>query len=128
MRVASGKLDRRLLIQTLDPAIDAAGDVLLTSWSDGFKLWAMLVPRPMGVENVTPGGVLRQFDTIFGVRDGLKARSIAPESHRILWHGRVYELISVAPNATRLDLLNLLVSARPDLSGARGVEGASGQP
>lgn len=128
MRVASGKLDRRLQIQQVVDQKDAAGDVILTEWDDVFRLWARLKARPPGMENAAEGGVLRQFDSIFQVRDGEKSRSIGPETHRILWHGRVYEIVAIQPDAERADLLNLLVSARPDLRGSRGVEGSSGQP
>lgn len=126
MRVAAGKLDRRLTIQVTSEPMDAAGDVLKADWSDAFKLWAKMKSRGPGMELPTAAGVIRQFDTIFSVRSGPKAESIGPETHRVLWHSRVYEIVGIAPNDERGDLLDLLCAARPDLRGSRGKGAADG--
>lgn len=126
--VPAGKLDRRLLVQATSETTDAAGDVVRVPWADQFKVWARLRPRGPGQEAQGEGGVLRQFDTIFQVRDCPKHRQIAPETWRIMWKGRVYEIVGIAPDAERQDLLNILCSARPDLRGSRGIEGESGEP
>lgn len=126
--VPAGKLDRRLLLQATPEIKDAAGDVVRLPWTDQFKLWARLKSRGPGNEQPAEGGVLRQFDTIFQVRDSPKSRLIAPETWRVLWKGRVYEIVSLAPDDVRADLLNVLCAARPDLRGSRGIEGESGEP
>lgn len=128
MRIGpAGDLDRRLQIQIAVEGTDAAGDPVLT-WEDAFKLWAHRIPRSIGSEQTTEGGVLRSFDLVFEVRDGTKAQSIAPESHRILYKGRVHEIVGVRPGRRRADRIDLLVSSRPDQRGSRGTEGASGEP
>lgn len=127
-RFPAGNLDRRLLIQELVTQKDAAGDVLRTDWRDVFKLWAKRKPGNIGTEIPTDNGVLRQFDLIWYVRDGRKARLLAPETYRIIYKGRVYEFVGLLPGDQREDLVQLLTSARPDKRGERGDEGASGEP
>lgn len=123
----AGDLDRRLQIQMSVESTDAAGDPV-EAWGDVFKLWARRIPRNIGAEQVGEGGVLRDFDLVFEVRDGAKAQSIAPESHRILYKGRVYEIVGIRPGRHRSDRIDILVSSRPDQRGSRGTEGASGEP
>ena len=127
-RFPAGDLDRRLQVQELISKRDAAGDVVRTEWRDLFKLWAKRKPGNIGTEIPTDNGVVRQFDLIWYVRDGRKARLLAPESHRILYKGRVYEFVGLRPGDLREDLVQLLTSARPDKVGDRGDEGASGEP
>lgn len=128
MRIGpAGDLDRRLLIQLAVEGTDAAGDPVL-AWDDAFKLWARRIPRQIGSEQVAEGGVLRDYDLVFEVRDGASARTIAPESHRILYKGRVHEIVGVRPGLRRADRIDILVSSRPDQRGSRGTEGASGEP
>lgn len=126
--VEAGALDRRIQIQTVVETKDAAGDVIASTWSDVFKLWAKRVPRSAGQERSIQAGVLREFDVRFDVRDGPKARSIAPETHRVLYKGRIYEIVGTVALAEREDLIGLLCAARPDQRGSRGNEGVSGQP
>lgn len=128
----AGQFDRRIMIQTVVERRDAAGDLIPDQWVDSFKLWARRVPRSggfaAGTELPTPDGVIRQFDLTFQVRDGLKSQSIAPETNRVLYKRRVYEIIGALPGKDREDVLDLLVAARPDHRGSRGLEGVSGQP
>lgn len=126
-RVASGKLDRRIQVQVTPEFTDAAGDVVKKPWEDAFRLWARLKVKGQGMEIATAAGVLRQFDVIFQVRDGTKGRSIGPETYRVLWHRRIYEIVSITVDAERFDLLNLYCCARPDVRGSRGLEGQSGE-
>lgn len=123
----AGDLDRRILLQLSVEGSDAAGDPV-QSWEDAFKLWARRIPRAIGAENAGEGGVLRDFDIVWEVRDGEKARSIAPESHRILYQGRVYEIVGIRAGLRRADRIDILASSRPDQRGSRGLGGASGEP
>ena len=127
-RFPAGDLDRRLQIQELVTKKDAAGDVLRTEWRDLFKLWGKRKPGAIGVELPTDNGVLRQHDVTWYVRAGKKASSMAPEIHRVLYRGRVYEVVGILPGDVREDLVQLLTSSRPDKQGSRGDEGASGEP
>lgn len=124
----AGEFDRRIQIQVATQTRDAAGDVVSTAWTDAFKLWAKRNPRGPGQEMATEGGVLRQFDVLFHVRDGAKAQSIAPETHRVIYKGRVYEIVGILPGRERADVIDMLLAARPDQRGSRGTEGVSGQP
>lgn len=123
----AGDLDRRIQLQLSVEGSDAAGDPV-SSWEDVFKLWARRIPRAIGAENAGEGGVLRDFDIVWEVRDGEKARSIAPESHRILYKGRVYEIVGIRAGLRRADRIDILASSRPDQRGSRGLGGASGEP
>ena len=127
-RFPAGDLDRRLQIQELVTKKDAAGDVLRTEWRDLFKLWAKRKPGAIGAELPTDNGVLRQHDVTWYVRAGKKSSSLAPEIHRVLYRGRVYEVVGILPGDLREDLVQLLTSSRPDKQGSRGDEGASGEP
>ena len=128
MRVGpAGDLDRRIMIQVSAPITDASGDQI-QQWSDDFKLWARRVPKSVGLEKTTEGGVLREYDIAFEVRDGGKAQSIAPESNRLIYKRRVYEIVGCRPSAQRADRLEILAATRPDPRGSRAPEGASGEP
>jgi len=124
----AGSYDRRIMIQIATPVTDAAGDVVNTSWADAFKLWAERMPKSPGIERPTPAGVLREFDMVLDVRFGTKSRSIAPETHRVLYKGRIYEIVGMIPGKVRGDRITLLTSSRPDQRGSRGDEGQSGEP
>ena len=124
----AGDFDRRIQIQQAQQSRDSAGDVIDTEWNDVFKLWARRVPGAPGVEIVSTGGVLRQRDITFGVRDRTKAQSIAPETHRILYKGRIYEIVGVVPGKERANEIEILTCSRPEQRGSRGDEGNSGAP
>lgn len=125
--VPAGDLDRRIMIQISRPGRDASGDEI-QKWEDDYKLWSRRVPKGVGTERATEGGVLREFDLLFEVRDGAKARAIAPESHRVLYKGRIYEIVGCRPSRDRADRIDLMVAGRPDQRGSRGLDGVSGEP
>lgn len=128
MRVGpAGELDRRIMIQLSTPTVDASGDQI-QRWDDDFKLWARRVPKAVGLEKTTEGGLLREYDIVFEVRAGAKAESIAPETNRLIYKRRVYEVVGVRPSARRADRIEILAASRPDQRGSRAPEGASGEP
>lgn len=127
-RIAAGVLDRRVQVQALVEKKDAAGDVLKTDWTDAFKLWAARRAPNNLVELATTEGAVRQADVVFRVRDGSKAQTIAPETHRILYKNRVHEIVGIIADEERDDLIRILTCVRPDQRGSRGDEGASGEP
>lgn len=124
-RYAAGKLDRRITVQIQKGGEDAAGDPILDKWEDEYRLWAARPKTTAGQEVYPSGSVLRQHDTTFYVRDGEKARRIAPETHRILYKGRIYEIVGILPGLERADLIQILTAARPDQRGDRGDVGVS---
>jgi SPP1 family predicted phage head-tail adaptor len=128
MKLAVGELDRRIQVQLATPVKDSAGDPVDT-WADAFKLWAKKVDgRPTEDPAVaTAQQVLRAVDTVFTVRFNEKSSGIGPESHRVVYRNRIYEIVGLG-EGDREDAIRLLCSSRPDQRGARGVEAVSGQP
>lgn len=119
----SGDLDRRIKIQRSVTTRDSSGDEV-HAWENAFKLWAKRT-IPMGVtapghENANADAVLRQSDTNWEVRYGFLALSIAPESHRVVYQDRVYEIVGIREGRGRQNRIVILTSARPDGRGPRG--------
>lgn len=126
-RYAAGAFDRRIQIQECRDVKDAAGDVL-QEWSDEFKIWAQRRPNKPGKEIQTDGGTIRQFDLTFRVRDNALSRRIAPETHRVTYQDKIYEIISILPGVDRDDVIDVYVAARPDQRGPRGDDGVNDAP
>ncbi len=126
MNIKAGKLDRRITIQVAVETRDGANDPIL-DWPDDatFKLWAMMAAQ-RGYETQGAQQTVRQADTVFTIRTSQRARGIFPESHRVSFKGKVYEIIGVQPSKDRNDCLELLTSSRPDGVGARGQGETSG--
>lgn len=124
-RSNAGRLDRRIQIQVLQADEDAAGDPR-HAWIDWQKLWSAKKDRGNFREISAPEQVLRDSDTAFEVRSNSISRAIFPETHRVLYQSRIYEIIGIGESATRGDMLHLMTASRPDGRGARGpVEGTS---
>lgn len=126
-RYPAGKFDRRIQVQESRETRDKAGDVL-QEWNNEFKLWADRRPKTPGKEVQATGGTLRQFDLIFRVRDSGMSQRIAPETHRIFYQDRIYEIVGLVPGFDREDIIDILVSARPDQRGDRGNDGVDVAP
>ncbi len=126
-RYAAGAFDRRIQIQEDRVTRDAAGDTI-PGWKDEFRIWAQRRPKQPGKEVEAAGGTLRQFDLIFRVRDSSQSRRIAPETHRVTYKGKIYEIISILPGYDREDIIDILVAARPDQRGPRGGDGVTDAP
>lgn len=128
-RFAAGELDRRILVQSLYEKRDASGDVVRSDWSDYTRLWSKRVVRSgsstIGQEEASGQGVLRQFDMVWIVRSSKTSLLIAPETHRILYLGRVYEIVGIEAGRDRADTVQILTCARPDQRGSRANEGSS---
>lgn len=114
----AGKFDRRIQIQSATFAPDDAGDPVPT-WTDAFKRWARYRPRGTS-QGEGAGQTLRQLSADFTIRNDRQARTIAPESFRILYDGRLYVIngITESEDGQRHELLVLSASTRPDLRGA----------
>jgi SPP1 family predicted phage head-tail adaptor len=115
----SGFFDRRIQIQTdtSGGVQDNAGDPI-PEWENAFRLWANKSDG-RGVEFTGAQQQVREHDTVFEIRDSVDARGIAPESHRVTYLSRIYEIVGVTEGKERQDTLLLLCSTRPDRRGAR---------
>jgi head-tail adaptor len=93
-RAAAGDLDRRIEVQTAAPVTDQAGDVGEPVWTLAFKRWAACLPSQNSAsESQGAQLVVRQSDTVWRIRDDSEARMIAPESHRVIHKGRIFEIV-----------------------------------
>lgn len=126
-RYAAGAFDRRIQIQEAREEPDASGDPIQV-WEDEFRLWSQRRPNKPGKEVNAAGGTLRQFDLTFRVRDNDLSRRIAPETHRVVYKGKIYEIISVLPGQDREDVIDVYVAARPDQRGPRGDDAVTNGP
>lgn len=126
-RQKAGKLDRRILIQLAGVSKDASNDELDT-WVDWERLWAEKRERGAFREVNAQHEVLRDSDTLFVVRRNSISRQIAPESHRIIYADRVYEIVGLGEGLARDDTIHIMCAYRPDLRGARAPDQVSGNP
>lgn len=127
MKIAAGDLDRRIQIQEATEGKDAAGDVIPTAWGppagwprEG-KRWASKRDgRPNEIAALAQAQqVLRQMDTVFVLRWDRRSSVIAPETFRVIYRDRIYEIVGLG-EGEREDGVILLCSSRPDQRGARG--------
>lgn len=125
MGLSAGELDRRIQIQRATKARDTANDEV-DVWADDFKLWASKRDRGP-YETAAAQELIRAFDTVFEIRSSARARAIAPESHRIVYADRVFEIVGITEGKDRGDSLLLLASGSPDGRGDRGPGAISGE-
>lgn len=121
MTISVGDLDRRITVQIRTIVPDQSNDPI-PEWKDAFQLWAKKADQ-RGFETVAAQQVVRTADTVFEVRALTRAKTIHPESHRVVYNGKIFEIISVQEGKTRGESLQLLTSSRPDGIGARGQGG-----
>lgn len=112
----AGKFDRRITVESATFANDAAGDPIPT-WARVFDRWA--VKRELGMsEGEGAGSVLRQSQVQWTLRDDTQSRVIAPETHRIVYEDRVYEILGITEGETERHALRIVLTAtRPDQRG-----------
>lgn len=117
-RNPAGAYDRRIEIQQQVDTTDAAGDPVqgFNAWT---KLWAKKTERGAFREVVASEQVLRDADTLFSVRMNTISRQIAPEIHRVIYKGVIYEILGIGEDKGRADAIVLLTSSRPDKRGER---------
>lgn len=116
--IRAGELDRRIDIELDTGGRDASGDHK-PNWTFAFKRWARRQDLRVR-ETVAAQEVLRECDTRFKLRDDSQSRTIAPETHRIVHKGRVFEIVGISEGEERGDALIFLCAYRPDLRGASG--------
>lgn len=118
MRAAAGSFDRRVIVQIGTPSQDAAGDETIT-WADlPNKRWAQRIDS-RGREFFGAQQINRDADTAFEVRDDTISRTYAPETHRIIDHDRIFEIVGITEGRERADTLLILCCSTPALRGAR---------
>lgn len=125
MNKESAVYDRRVLVQRGTIVPDAANDQVM-EWADLFERWAGkqdLAP----VQFVGAGQVVRNIDTAWLMRWDSESGLIAPENHRIIWRGVIYEIVGVGEaSGGRMDARRFLCCSRPDQRGERQpIDGAS---
>jgi SPP1 family predicted phage head-tail adaptor len=112
----AGKFDRRIQVQLATFSNDASGDPV-ASWADAFKRWARRRLRG-GSQGEGAGSILRQFSVDFTVRDDSGTRTIAPETHRIVYDGREYTINGITEGEEGRHRIRVIsCSTRPDLRG-----------
>lgn len=135
MKLSAGELDRRIAFQVATESTDAAGDPVL-AWAPvltnrGQPLYRFAKKkdgRPTEDPALnTAQQVLRAIDTVWTVRFDPFTSTVAPESHRVVYRERIYEIVGLG-EGDREDAILLLCNSRPDQRGARGQEPVSGQP
>lgn len=134
MNMAAGGLDRRIRVEQATLTQDAAGDELPASWGppagwprDG-RRWAAKrdhKPQEQGGDGATQV-LLRQVDTIFTLRFDRFSSVIAPESFRVVYRDRPYQIVGLGETASREDGVQLLCSSRPDQRGSSAPEPDTG--
>lgn len=120
----AGKFDRRIMVQVATESKDGAGDVI-KEWIDAFPRFARKQDSA-GREFFGAAQVIREADVAFTVRDDSQSRSIAPETHRIIYQDKIFEIVGIAEGAVREDVLLILCGTRPDHRGARGFGESTG--
>jgi len=119
--VAAGEIDRRIRVERLQVTRDRANDEVRT-WALDFKLWAMrrtATGLSGGMrEKVAEQMVLREADVAWTVRVNARSRTIAPETHRIVYGGKVHEIVGILEGVERDDSFHILTATRPDQRGS----------
>ena len=118
-RFAAGRFDRHVTVQVSTPTRDESNDEI-ENWTPWRRRWMEKRDRESFREINASHQVLRDYDAVFVTRDDSTSRQIAPESHRLFYKSRVYEIVGIATTPERQDCLMILASTRPDGRGDRG--------
>lgn len=122
---STGKFDRRISIEVSTETKDAAGDPV-QSWAHSFYLFARRIQqsgssapgREVSADNVQ----LRQSDIIWQVRWSARSAALGPETHRIVYKGRVYEILGLVEGEGRSERISMRCATRPDQRGTMAPE------
>ncbi len=132
-RRSAGDYDRYIKFEIAFSGKDAAGDEILV-WPPDQRAsvkpkWARVVdsaPRMVPDVFTEVKQALRSLDTTFEVRNDSFTRRIAPETMRIVYKGRRYNIIGLPQTNERGDGFKLLAVSHPDQRGTMAPEVASG--
>lgn len=117
MNKEAAAFDRRIMVQVATVSKDGAGDEVKT-WADDFPLWASKSDS-QGREFFGAQQMIRDADTAWTVRSTSESRAIAPETNRIVYKERTFEIVGIAEGKETGDVLTILTASRPDMRGAR---------
>lgn len=111
----SGKLDRRITVQVRSVTRDATGGEVET-WTNAYDIWAERETTG-ATERFAASQRIADVDTLFRIRwnDDVE-RLVTPQSHRITYRGRWYEVLGVVEIGRREGLW-LPTKSRGDLGG-----------
>jgi SPP1 family predicted phage head-tail adaptor len=123
MNIQSGKLDRRIQVQISTPSQDGAGDEV-QNWTDLTKRWANRIDS-RGREFFGAQQMVRDADTVFELRADSATRAYAPETHRFIDRGRIFEIVGICEGKERGDTLLFGCASSPAQRGARAPVDAS---
>ena len=118
-RFAAGRFDRHVTVQVSTPTRDEANDEI-ENWTPWRRRWMEKRDRESFREINASHEVLRDYDAVFVTREDATSRQIFPETHRLFYKDRVWEIVGVATTPERQDCLLILASTRPDGRGPRG--------
>lgn len=120
-----GEFDRRITIQKAASTTDAAGDEVkdFDSPELEFKLFAKrhVSKSPFtaaGTQQTAEQILLHQTSIVWEVRFSERASLISPELYRVVYKGRVYEIISDNEGHGRSDRIYIRTASRPDTRGS----------
>lgn len=86
----AGRRDRRITIQVRSESQAPSGEVI-EAWADFAKVWAR--KRDMRAsERFAADQKIAEVDTVFEVAHQRALLKIAPDTHRIIFGGRVFEV------------------------------------
>lgn len=111
----SGALDRRITVERLTTSQDATGEPVET-WSDAGRLFAQRDPKG-AIERFSADQRYAVCNAVFQIRWFSLASQITPQSYRISYRGRTYEILGVE-EIGREEGFNLVCVARGDLGGS----------
>lgn len=105
MAAPIGKMDRRIMIQSLSVSLDGAGQPVET-WADVEEVWAQVTPQPGG-EGFRSRQIMGRAVTVFKIR----YRSGVTAQHRVVYGGQNYDIHDVREIGRR-EMLEIDTSAR----------------
>lgn len=118
MNAKAGDFDRRIMFQRSTETKDDAGD-MVADWADDFAIWACKSDS-RGREFFGAQQLIRDADTAWTVRSTTETRAVAPETSRIVYASRIFEIVSISEGKERADTLVIVTASKPDIRGARG--------
>lgn len=107
----AGKRDRRIIIQVRGETRAPSGEVI-EGWTDFATVWARKFDKSAG-ERFAAAQKIAEVDTVFELlhRPGLLV--VAPDTHRIVFAGRVYEILG-RTEVARNKSIDIMTAARAE--------------
>jgi SPP1 family predicted phage head-tail adaptor len=87
----AGRLDRRVVLQSKTTTRDASTGEEIEGWAEAGALW-MGKRDVRASERFGPDQVVAEIDTVFRARWSPALTVIRPETHRLLYDDRIYNI------------------------------------